>query len=61
MINAYVPPSASVEDALNKIEVYLLRYIYRKLILVGDFNAKHSIWGRQRIDIRGDYLLEFVN
>lgn len=29
--------------------------------MVGDFNAKHSLWGRQRIDSRGEILLEFIN
>lgn len=31
------------------------------LIIAGDLNAKHSLWGQQRTDYRGEILLDFIN
>lgn len=61
MFNAYVPPSAPIDEMINKIEFYMNNYLNRNLILVGDLNAKHPLWGNQRSDFRCDYLLEFFN
>lgn len=46
MVNTYVPPSAPIEDMINKIEFYITKYLNSKTILVGDFNVKHSLWGK---------------
>nr|CAH7763998.1 unnamed protein product [Callosobruchus chinensis] len=32
----------------------------RQFLILGDFNAKSSLWGPQPTDIRGNYLAEWI-
>lgn len=45
--------SADKEDVLDE-------YHYDQIMVLGDFNAKSTIWGGQRTDVRGKALSEFV-
>lgn len=48
-------------DHLTKVEPWLIKYSSKNIILVGDLNAKHSLWGGQRAHSRGEILLDFIN
>lgn len=61
IINIYVPPSSQLDISLIKLEFYLRKYWNSRLIIAGDLNAKHSLWGLQKIDHRGEILLNFIN
>lgn len=45
VINMYSPPSSDFEEYVNTLDHYLNVYSNCKIIIVGDFNAKYSIWG----------------
>lgn len=59
-IHIYIPPSETVDEMLNKLEYYVNRILNKKVIIVGDFNSKFSLWGIQRCDSGGNQLLDFV-
>ncbi|GBN91927.1 Retrovirus-related Pol polyprotein from type-1 retrotransposable element R1 [Araneus ventricosus] len=56
--SVYCPPSEDLEDTLADLEECLC-YPNEGVIIMGDFNAKHPVWGGNTEDDRGILLLEF--
>ena len=50
IVNCYIPPSAKI----NKEVIELLSN--KNTIIVGDLNAKHTLWGSQKINNRGKII-----
>ncbi|KAL3221562.1 hypothetical protein MRX96_005054 [Rhipicephalus microplus] len=60
LISAYAPPHRSMDPTLQAIEETLLKVITPNVVVAGDFNAKHLVWGPNASDERGARLLEFA-
>lgn len=60
-INSYIPPSKNISNQLSIIEPWFIKYSNKKIIVLGNFNTKHPIWGGHRTDSRGETLLDFIN
>ncbi|KAH7970986.1 hypothetical protein HPB49_017595 [Dermacentor silvarum] len=59
-ISAYAPPHRSMDATLEEIEWAMALSRTRNVIVAGDFNAKHPLWGPCAGDERGTRLLEFM-
>lgn len=59
--NFYSPPSSDIHETISKLEFYLHRYFNNRIIITGDFNAKHILWGNSRSGNRGLMLLDVMN
>ncbi|GBN35896.1 Retrovirus-related Pol polyprotein from type-1 retrotransposable element R1 [Araneus ventricosus] len=57
--SVYCPPSEDLEDTLSELEECLC-YPNEGVIIMGDFNAKHPVWGGNTEDDRGILLMEFA-
>lgn len=53
IINMYSSPSDDFNDTVLKLEHYSHRYTNTRIIITGDFNAKHNVWGSPKNDNRG--------
>ncbi|KAH7963923.1 hypothetical protein HPB52_023796 [Rhipicephalus sanguineus] len=60
LVSAYSPTHTSMESTLRAMDEVLSRSRSPNVILAGDFNAKHLVWGQRRDDDRGARLLEFA-
>lgn len=58
--NCYAPPRGDINETLGEIEDVLENFCYEKTIVLGDFNAKSTVWGGQKTDERGRALAEFI-
>ncbi|GBN53806.1 hypothetical protein AVEN_102874-1 [Araneus ventricosus] len=61
IINIYCPPSANLESSIARLESICVRFVDKRVIILGDFNAKSSAWSPRPTDERGRLVLEFVN
>ncbi|GBN98180.1 hypothetical protein AVEN_210529-1 [Araneus ventricosus] len=61
IINIYCPPSANIESSIARLESICIRFLDKRVIIFGDFNAKSSAWSPRSTDERGRLVLEFVN
>lgn len=48
IINCYAPPRDDVKEIVQEIEEILDTVSYEKIILLGDINAKSTVWGAVR-------------
>lgn len=60
IINVYVPLSSTLDDSLSTLEYYIEKYKKNKIIIMGDLNSKHSVWGDKKTGTRGYQLMEFI-
>lgn len=63
IISAYISPNAPLQTFKNiiiSICETLRQHRHLKWIVVGDLNAKSTVWGNIRTDDRGDFLLEII-
>ncbi|KAL3251220.1 hypothetical protein MRX96_055207 [Rhipicephalus microplus] len=60
LISAYAPPHRSMDPTLQAIEETLVKVRTPNVVVAGDFNAKHLVWGPNAGDERGARLLEFA-
>lgn len=60
LISLYCSPNEELEDVLDILDDYINRYQNKKLLIMGDFNAKSSVWGGDANDARGDQLFELI-
>ncbi|KAK6189121.1 hypothetical protein SNE40_005159 [Patella caerulea] len=57
VINIYSPPNREVVNGYQ----YLYDHIkYPRILICGDFNAHHALWGSKRTDRRGRVLYSFM-
>ena len=56
VVNIYIPPEPEIN--FSNFESLLM---HRNMVLVGDFNAKHRIWGSPASDTRGNRIEELVD
>ncbi|GBO05875.1 hypothetical protein AVEN_44984-1 [Araneus ventricosus] len=61
IVNVYCSPSENIETSIMKLEMICNRYLNKRIILLGDFNAKSSAWSPRPTDERGRCVLEYVN
>ncbi|GBM56599.1 hypothetical protein AVEN_128389-1 [Araneus ventricosus] len=61
MISVYCPPSEELGDNINEISTLLLRFSQEKIVILGDFNAKSSIWDPRNTDKRGNIVHDLIN
>ncbi|GBM57503.1 hypothetical protein AVEN_137936-1 [Araneus ventricosus] len=61
MISVYCPPSEELGDNINEISALLLCFSQEKIVILGDFNAKSSIWGPRNTDKRGNIVHDLIN
>ncbi|GBN19488.1 hypothetical protein AVEN_114452-1 [Araneus ventricosus] len=59
IVSVYCPPLEDLEDTLADLEECLC-YPNEGVIIMGDFNDKHPVWGGSTEDDRGILLLEFA-
>ncbi|KAH7963880.1 hypothetical protein HPB52_023753 [Rhipicephalus sanguineus] len=59
-VSAYAPPHSSLEPILDELSAVLRSARSPNVILAGDFNAKHQLWGPMETDERGLQLAQFV-
>lgn len=60
IVNCYAPPSEDIKDTITEIEELFAIHQFDKVLLLGDFNAKSTVWGGQKTDDRGKALSEFL-
>ncbi|KAL3212312.1 hypothetical protein MRX96_051868 [Rhipicephalus microplus] len=48
LISAYAPPHRSMDPTLQAIEETLVKVRTPNVVVAGDFNAKHLVWGAKR-------------
>lgn len=60
IINCYAPPREDINDTIQEIEEVLEAVSYERIVVVGDFNAKSTVWGGSKTDDRGKILSEFI-
>ncbi|KAJ8918216.1 hypothetical protein NQ315_014084 [Exocentrus adspersus] len=54
------PPGAGNPCRFSEVEEWLRqRQRFVRMIVAGDFNAKHTVWGSPRVDERGDLVHEW--
>ncbi|GBN08430.1 Retrovirus-related Pol polyprotein from type-1 retrotransposable element R1 [Araneus ventricosus] len=61
IVNIYCPPSVNIESSIERLETICTRFLDKRVIVFGDFNAKSSAWSPRPTDERGRLVLEFVN
>lgn len=60
LINIYRPPSSDISYFLDSINMIISDNPRIPLLVAGDFNAKHELWGGSIIDERGEAIVEFL-
>lgn len=60
IINCYAPPRDDINDTIQEIEEVLETTSYERIVVLGDFNAKSTVWGGNKTDDRGKTLSEFI-
>ena len=62
VVSIYLEPQGAVDGQIRTLNGLLNRFREVSIVIQGDFNAKHSIWGNtvEKSDARGDEILEFV-
>ncbi|XP_035215115.1 uncharacterized protein LOC118188733 [Stegodyphus dumicola] len=60
LISVYCPPSQGLETHLSILEDLISDYQNIPVIISGDFDAKHTIWGPSQPDPRGLQICEFL-
>ncbi|GBN05857.1 hypothetical protein AVEN_121115-1 [Araneus ventricosus] len=61
MISVYCPPSEELGENINEISTLLLRFSEERIVILGDFNAKLSIWGPSNTDKKGNIVHDSIN
>ncbi|GBM15701.1 hypothetical protein AVEN_262874-1 [Araneus ventricosus] len=61
IICVYCPPSENLDNSIVKLEAICTRHSNKRIIILGDFNAKSSDWSPRSTDARGRSVLEFIN
>ncbi|KAH7963907.1 hypothetical protein HPB52_023780 [Rhipicephalus sanguineus] len=59
-VSAYAPPHSPLEPILDELSAVLRSARSPNVILAGDFNAKHQLWGPMETDEGGLQLAQFV-
>ncbi|GIX69951.1 uncharacterized protein CDAR_394471 [Caerostris darwini] len=57
----YCPPSNNIDNNLDVLKNFIIKYANLPFIILGDFNAKSRIWGQRDLDERGSKLLSFCH
>ena len=62
VISIYLEPQGAVDGQIRTLNGLLNRFREVSIVIQGDFNVKHSIWGNtvEKSDARGDEILEFA-
>ncbi|KAH7960894.1 hypothetical protein HPB49_024420 [Dermacentor silvarum] len=60
VVGVYAPPHADIDQYLDRITECLTFVKSGMAVIAGDFNAKHSLWGRGECDSRGAAVLQLV-
>lgn len=60
LINCYAAPKGNIENLLTKIENVIQKTHIENILITGDFNAKSHSWGGDKLDDRGELVLEFI-
>ncbi|KAH7986374.1 hypothetical protein HPB49_025988 [Dermacentor silvarum] len=60
VIATYAPPHRPIDPILDELNQCFSRYSSSNVILAGDFNAKHALWGPPPGDPRGVQLVQFA-
>lgn len=61
VISIYCPPSEDILAQLRPLEAALLMDPNNGKIIMGDFNAKSSVWSPRSTDPRGEAVIDFCN
>ncbi|GIX79773.1 hypothetical protein CDAR_77431 [Caerostris darwini] len=61
IVSIYCPPSHNMDDNLDILKNYILKYNNLPCIILGDLNAKSRVWGRRDLDERGSKVLSFCH
>lgn len=56
----YLSPNEDIDPGLEELQALLDKHQKGSVVVLGDFNSKHELWGQQRADERGNKLLEFI-
>ncbi|GIY79605.1 hypothetical protein CDAR_57071 [Caerostris darwini] len=57
----YCPPSNNIDNNLDVLKNFIIKYANLPFIILGDFSAKSRIWGQRDLDERGSKLLSFCH
>ena len=63
VVSMYVSPNAhtaSFREQLDKIRDSVLPWMAQDVLVIGDFNAKSTLWGSPRTNLRGDIVVEWA-
>ena len=63
IVAVYAPPSASIsalEKQLNNIRNEIAPLMEREVLVLGDFNAKSTLWGSPRTNPRGEAVMDWA-
>ncbi|XP_035224114.1 uncharacterized protein LOC118196764 [Stegodyphus dumicola] len=60
LITCYFSPSETIDDHLRCLSSLFDRFKNTSLVINGDVNCKHPLWGQNHMDSRGKKLAEFL-
>lgn len=58
IINVYSPPNC--RTSLSAIQPFIKKLKSCQILMAGDFNARHSLWGDRLTDQKGEDLVDFI-
>lgn len=58
IINLYSPPNC--HTSLSGVQPFLQNLKDCQILLAGDFNARHPLWGDRLIDQKGEDMIDFI-
>lgn len=60
LMSAYIPPRADIAPHLTRLAAVIRALPTTRLVLAGDFNAWHTLWGSARTNDRGEALADLL-
>lgn len=60
LINAYVEPGEPGEETWSRLENLMQTLSHKNLILCGDLNGRHTMWGDRVVNDRGIKVLDLI-
>ncbi|XP_059051283.1 uncharacterized protein LOC131846082 [Achroia grisella] len=61
LVSIYVEPNEGVHGTLDRLEHFLKLHPNDHIVVGGDFNGWHPVWGSSRNNNRGDLIIDLMN